>query len=42
MSKLLPGGGAEADEPDIANIDQVSNQASGTDSSELEDICSFF
>jgi hypothetical protein len=42
MSKLLPGGGAEADEPDIANIDQVNQQANGDDSSELEDICSFF
>ena len=42
MRKLLPGGGAEADEPDIANINQVNNQASGADSSELEDICSFF
>ena len=42
MSKLLPGGGAEADEPDIANIDQVNQQTDGDDSSELEDICSFF
>ena len=35
-------GGAEADEPDIANIDQVNQQTDGDDSSELEDICSFF
>ena len=42
IGKLLPWGGAEADEPDIANIDQVNNQASCSDSSELEGISSFF
>ena len=42
MSKLLPGDGAEADKPDIAKIDQVNNLAGCADSSELEDICSFF
>ena len=42
IGKLLPGGGAEADEPDIANIDEINNQAGCGRLTESEDICSFF